>query len=96
MEIEIIGNDGEIWLQNGSQTIEKYSFDTEINFSGLMEFLLALNLSTTVKVKSEAIDMGADEYKVLVKIITDIIDSYNKRVYEFEQFKKSVVGDLKE
>ncbi|MDY2887958.1 MAG: hypothetical protein SOU19_00145, partial [Candidatus Caccosoma sp.] len=68
-----------------NNTIEKYSFNAEINFSGLFNYLLSLNLSTKIElIINDA--LFSDEEKNLINLINKIIDSYNEKVDELKQF----------
>ena len=70
--------------------IESYSFDKEINFSGLTEYLLKQNLSKEIELKNNIADIQEKEQN-LVNIINQIIESYNSKVREYKKF----LDDLK-
>ena len=65
--------------------IESYSFDKEINFSGLTEYLLKQNLSKEIELKNNIADIQEKEQN-LVNIINRIIESYNSKVKEYKKF----------
>lgn len=65
--------------------IESYSFDKEINFSGLTEYLLKQNLSKEIELKNNIADIQEKEQN-LVNIINQIIESYNSKVKEYKKF----------
>ena len=70
--------------------IESYSFDKEINFSGLTEYLLKQNLSREIELKNNIADIQEKEQN-LFNIINQIIESYNSKVREYKKF----LDDLK-
>lgn len=65
--------------------IESYSFDKEINFSGLIEYLLKQNLAQEIKLKNNITDIQEKEQN-LFNIINKIITSYNSKVIEYKKF----------
>ncbi len=66
--------------------IEKYSLNSEINFKGLINYLLKFNLSKKFKLDNKIDDM-TDTEKNLVKLIENIINDYNEKVDELIKFK---------
>lgn len=66
--------------------IEKYSLNSEINFKGLINYLLKFNLSKKFKLDNKINDM-TDTEKNLVKLIESIINDYNEKVDELIKFK---------
>lgn len=67
--------------------IESYDFNSEINFKGLMEFLLSKNLSEKVSVDNKVVEPSEAESNLIV-LINKIIKEYNDRVDDLEDFKK--------
>ena len=90
--MEISRIEDNIVIKNGidGNIIESYSFDKEINFSGLTEYLLKQNLSKEIELKNNIADIQEKEQN-LVNIINQIIESYNYKVKEYKKF----LDDLK-
>lgn len=86
--MEILKNADEIYLIEGgvAEPIETYNFTKEINFEGLMKFLLGKNLKEKV-VLVVKIDNPSSEETNLIKVISSLIKSYNAKVDELEKFK---------
>lgn len=87
--MEIIKKNEAIQLVENQKVIEEYKFDNEINFSKLMEYLLSLNLSKKIILYDRVSDKKVEEENLL-KIITNIINDYNKKIEELEAFKKEI------
>lgn len=87
--MEIIKKNGAIQLIENQKVIEEYKFDNEINFSKLMEYLLSLNLSKKITLDDKVSDKKVEEENLL-KIITNIINDYNNKTEELENFKKQI------
>ena len=85
--MEISRIEDNIVIKNGidDNIIESYSFDKEINFSGLTEYLLKQNLSKEIELKNNIADIQEKEQN-LVNIINQIIESYNSKVKEYKKF----------
>lgn len=77
----------EIILKENEKIIEKYSFEKEINFEKLTEYLLSKNLAKKIELLNE-IKNVEERDKNLIKLINEIIDDYNKKVDEFVKFQK--------
>lgn len=77
----------EIILKENEKIIEKYSFEKEINFEKLTEYLLRKNLAKKIELLNE-IKNVEERDKNLIKLINEIIDDYNKKVDEFVKFQK--------
>lgn len=90
--MEISRIEDNIVIKNGidDNIIESYSFDKEINFSGLTEYLLKQNLSKEIELKNNIADIQEKEQN-LVNIINQIIEGYNSKVREYKKF----LDDLK-
>lgn len=74
-------------MENGAtEPIETYNFTKEINFERLMKFLLAKNLKEKVEL-SNKIESPSTEETNLIKVIENLIKSYNAKVEELEKFK---------
>lgn len=74
-------------IENGvTEPIETYNFSKEINFEGLMKFLLGKNLKEKVDLVN-TIDNPSSEETNLIKVIGSLIKSYNAKVDELEKFK---------
>ncbi len=87
--MEIIKKGDIIQLIENQQVIEEYKFDNEINFSKIMEYLLSLNLSKKIALEDKVLDKKIEEEN-LIKIITNIINDYNKKTEELKNFKEEV------
>lgn len=86
--MEIIREEDVIKLIEGETKIEEYKFDSEINFSKLIEHLLSLNLSDKIQLK-DSVENKKTEEENLIKIIDNIITDYNNKVGELIEFKKT-------
>ncbi|MDD4188357.1 MAG: hypothetical protein PHX04_06385 [Bacilli bacterium] len=86
--MEICRRTDEICLiENGvTEPIETYNFSKEINFEGLMKFLLGKSLKEKVDLVN-TIDNPSSEETNLIKVIGSLIKSYNTKVDELEKFK---------
>lgn len=74
-------------IENGvTEPIETYNFSKEINFEGLMKFLLGKNLKEKVDLVNTIDDPSSEETN-LIKVIGSLIKSYNTKVDELEKFK---------
>ena len=87
--MEITRKDDIIQLIENHQIIEEYKFDSEINFSKLMEYLLSLNLSKEIKVEDKVLDKKIEEEN-LIKIIINIVNDYNRKTEELKKFKEEL------
>ena len=67
--------------------IEKYNFEKEINFQELVNFLLNKNLSEKIII-TDNIDKKDEKEENLIKLITGIIEDYNNKVGDYNQFVK--------
>lgn len=86
--MEVVKNNGIIIIKEDSILIEEYNFDTEITFSKLFEYLLNLNFSKKVEFDVN-LKSDKDEEKNLINLLKEIIDIYNKKVDEFNNFKSN-------
>ena len=86
MEIKKINEN--IVLVENEKTIEEYNFNSEINFSKLMKYLLDKNLSEEVVLNNQLEDTTYSEEN-LIKIIAIIIRNYNQKVKEFSEYKNN-------
>ena len=68
--------------------IETYSFNDEIDFSELIKCLCKKDFSSYFEFKDELGDKN-DAESVLVSVINELINDYNSKVDEYEQFLKS-------
>ncbi|WP_370771831.1 hypothetical protein [Faecalibacillus intestinalis] len=87
--MKIIKENNNIKLINDNESeIETYSYDKEINFKKLMEYLLGLNLEEKLEIIYDQ-DKFTDEDHTLLHIITQLIESYNEKVDEFKKFESN-------
>ena len=84
--MEIIKSDVKYQLVEDDTIIEEYDFESEINFSKLVEYLLKQNLETKITHNIQ-LDGLEESEKVLYSFVKELIDEYNSKVEEFERFK---------
>ncbi len=95
MTLTMIKKDDKVFIKNGDEPIEDYSLSESIDFSGLMSFLLKTDLS-------EKIDFDVSNFKPdqqdlpLLTLLNSIKDNYNKKVDEYESFKKEFEKTLQQ
>lgn len=80
-------NEKDIVLKANDSIIEKYNFEKEINFQELVNFLLNKNLSEKIII-TDNIDKKDEKEENLIKLITGIIEDYNNKVEDYNQFVK--------
>lgn len=80
-------NEKDIVLKANDSIIEKYNFEKEINFQKLVNFLLNKNLSEKIII-TDNIDKKDEKEENLIKLITGIIEDYNNKVEDYNQFVK--------
>ena len=80
-------NEKDIVLKENDSLIEKYNFEKEINFQELVNFLLNKNLSEKIII-TDNIDKKDEKEENLIKLITGIIEDYNNKVDDYNQFVK--------
>lgn len=85
--MEITKNGSKYQLMDSDLVIEEYDFESEINFKKLINYLLNKNLDSKIENNIKIVDADEAE-KVLYSIIKDLIDDYNMKVEEFDEFKK--------
>jgi hypothetical protein len=85
--MELIKNEEIIYLNDENTLIEKYDLNEEINFKGLVDYLLKKNLSSKVMLEDK-VEEKTDSEENLIKLINSIINDYNDKVGELEKFKK--------
>lgn len=83
--MEII-KQNELIVLKEDDIIEKYDLNEEINFKGLIIFLLKKNLSSKVHLEDK-IKEKTDIEENLIKLIYSIINDYNDKVVELDKFK---------
>lgn len=94
--MEIYRNNDEIYLKevDDENYIEKYNFTSEINFEGLMKFLLSKNLKEKVNLVNKVDNPSSEEIN-LIKVIENLIKSYNNKVEELSKFKENITLQTK-
>lgn len=80
-------NEKDIVLKENDSIIEKYNFEKEINFQELVNFLLNKNLSEKIII-TDNIDKKDEKEENLIKLITGVIEDYNNKVDDYNQFIK--------
>ena len=83
--MEIIKIEKKIQLKDDNEVIEEYDFQDTINFEKLIKKLLSENLKQKYEIENKLHDM-TDEEENLVQLITEIINDYNDKVDEFNDF----------
>lgn len=83
--MEIVRENGKIILKNNAEVVEEYSFKDNIDLKKLVELLLNDNL-TRKFVLEDKLDGKTAEEENLVSVIKDLIDDYNSKVVEYEEF----------
>lgn len=83
--MEIIKIEKKIQLKDDNELIEEYDFQDTINFEKLIKKLLSENLKQKYEIENKLHDM-TDEEENLVQLITEIINDYNDKVDEFNEF----------
>ncbi|MCX4364395.1 MAG: hypothetical protein OSJ70_01290 [Bacilli bacterium] len=83
--MELIRKEKNVILMSEKSEIESYSFDKEINFSGLINFLLNQNLSKQIEINDTLNDKSEAEEN-LINIIFELVDDYNSKVKEMKEF----------
>ena len=78
-------HDNELILKEKDIIIEEYKFDEEINFGGLMKYLLSKNLKEKIEFNPD-LTMFNETDTNLINIIIYVISEYNKNVEEFNKF----------
>ena len=86
--MEIVKNNDIIEIKDDERIVEKYSFDKQINFELLMEYLLKKNFEEEVHLTYKKEEFKDDEL-ALISIIDELILKYNEKVIEFSLFKDS-------
>lgn len=92
--MEIKRKNNNLVLFDNNVEIESYCKSSEINFKGLSEYLLALNLSKKIGKVNEIENMEENE-KTLLSLINQIIDIYNKKVDELTVFNDNLKNSNK-
>lgn len=83
--MQLIKKENSIFLIDNNNEIEEYNFDTEINFSKYIEFLLSKNLSEQVEIEN-SIENPTEAEENLIKIINSIKNDYNSKVEELKKY----------
>ena len=83
--MEIVRENGKIILKNNSEVVEEYSFKDNIDLKKLVELLLKDNLTNKFILEDKLGDKAPEEEN-LVSVIKDLIDDYNGKVAEYEEF----------
>lgn len=85
--MEIIKEQDDINLYNDKNLIETYNFSKDIDFKELVKFLLNENLKSKYTIDKEFDDKTPEE-EGLVTLIKDILNDYNTKVDEYNNFVK--------
>lgn len=85
--MEIIKEQDDINLYNDKILIETYNFSKDIDFKELVKFLLNENLKSKYTIDKEFDDKTPEE-EGLATLIKDILNDYNTKVDEYNNFVK--------
>lgn len=85
--MEIIKEQDDINLYNDKNLIETYNFSKDIDFKELVKFLLNENLKSKYTIDKEFDDKTPEE-EGLATLIKDILNDYNTKVDEYNNFVK--------
>ena len=85
--MEIIKEQDNIKLYHDKNLIETYNFSKDIDFKELVKFLLNKNLKSKYTISKEFDDKTPEE-EGLVSLIKDILNDYNTKVDEYNNFVK--------
>ena len=91
VEIKRVHNNISVYYNN--QLIEQYKLTEAIDFKGLMKLLIADELTNKFEYKIEDGLKLNDEEKTLISIIENIIDEYNGKINEFNEFVQTLKND---
>lgn len=83
--MEIIRENSKIILKSNSEIVEEYDFKDNIDLRKLIELLLNNNLSSAFIFEDRLGDKTAEEEN-LVTVIKSLVDDYNDKVVEYENF----------
>ena len=89
-KITITKNNNSIVLMDSSNAIETYSTTEAVDFSGLMKYLLKLELSEKVDlIIDKSVEYSEDDASITT-LINKITDAYNSKVDEFLIFVNGI------
>ncbi len=91
VEIKRVHNNISVYYNN--QLIEQYKLTEAIDFKGLMKLLIADELTNKFEYKIEDGLKLNDEEQTLISIIENIIDEYNGKINEFNEFVQTLKND---
>ena len=91
VEIKRVHNNISDYYNN--QLIEQYKLTEAIDFKGLMKLLIADELTNKFEYKIEDGLKLNDEEQTLISIIENIIDEYNGKINEFNEFVQTLKND---
>lgn len=83
--MEIVRENGKIVLKNNTEIVEEYNFKDNIDLKKLVELLLNDNLTHKFSLQDKLDDKTTEEEN-LASVIKDLIDDYNNKVAEYEEF----------
>lgn len=83
--MEIIKENNDIILLYNKVEIERYNFTKNIDFNGLVNFLLTNNLQTKYTIAKEFKDKTPEE-EGLVQLVKKILDDYNDKIDDYNKF----------
>lgn len=87
MKLKIKKENNKIFILDEQQIIEEYDFDKPIDFSKLFKRLIEDEFNSSIENQIEEFEK-TDSENELIKLIEEIIDDYNKKKQELDDFKK--------
>lgn len=87
--MKITIQNGKITIFSDEKEIESFTFEQEITFKGLMNYLLGLNLSERITLDEPDLKEIKDEERTLYHLIKEIINKYNEAVDEYHEYIES-------
>lgn len=87
--MKITIQNGKITIFSDEKEIESFTFEQEITFKGLMNYLLGLNLSERITLDEPDLKEIKDEERTLYRLIKEIINKYNEAVDEYHEYIES-------
>jgi len=87
MKISIKSKDNQVTLLNDLEVIEMYKKDEPINFKKFLDLLVDLKFSQKIELEIE--ETNDIQNKALIRLVQEIVESYNKKFETFEKIKTS-------
>lgn len=85
MQLNISKNNEKISLLYNGNVIEEYTMTNTIDFSKLVNFLLADELKELIKLEIDDFERSIQD-QTLINLIQEITNEYNKKVKDYIEF----------